>query len=188
MLVSSRLTLSLVIQHHNFGWSPHHLSFPQSFGTYIFVDLQTTYSSRSHLLHNTAATLGYIYNPLTPEESLSIMEKAFSNWFCPNFPCHRKSQVRTQIKSRKPFFKVSSLSPQRALEVAACRWHAFSNDRNEMQIEPVRVRLDSNKKWDKTLCPVPFFYDVRQRIRTFTLTPKPAQKGGFRYRFFPCHR
>ena len=28
---------------------------------------------------NTATTLGYIYNPLTPEESLSIMEKAFAN-------------------------------------------------------------------------------------------------------------
>ena len=85
MLVSSRLTLSLVIQHHNFGWSPHHLSFPQSFGTYIFVDLQTTYSSHSHLLHNTTATLGYIYNPLTPEESLSIMEKAFFQLVWPEF-------------------------------------------------------------------------------------------------------
>ena len=28
---------------------------------------------------NTTTTLGYIYNPLTPEESLSIMEKAFSS-------------------------------------------------------------------------------------------------------------
>ncbi len=28
---------------------------------------------------NTTTTLGYIYNPLTPEESLNIMEKAFSN-------------------------------------------------------------------------------------------------------------
>ena len=28
---------------------------------------------------NTTTTLGYIYNPLTPEESLSIMEKTFSN-------------------------------------------------------------------------------------------------------------
>ena len=28
---------------------------------------------------NTTTTLGYIYNPLTPEESLSIMEKAFAN-------------------------------------------------------------------------------------------------------------
>ena len=28
---------------------------------------------------NTATTLGYIYNPLTPEESLSIMEKAFAS-------------------------------------------------------------------------------------------------------------
>ena len=53
MLVSSRLTLSQVIQHRNFGWSPHNLSFPQSIGTYIFVDPQTPYSSRSHLLHNT---------------------------------------------------------------------------------------------------------------------------------------
>ena len=42
---------------------------------------------------NTTTTLGYIYNPLTPEESLSIMEKTFSNWFHPKFPCHRKSQV-----------------------------------------------------------------------------------------------
>ena len=29
---------------------------------------------------------------------------------------------------------------RRALEVAACRWHAFSNDRSEAEIEPVRVR------------------------------------------------
>ena len=28
---------------------------------------------------NTTTTLGYIYNPLTPEESLSIMEKAFAS-------------------------------------------------------------------------------------------------------------
>ena len=38
------------------------------------------------------------------------------------------------------FFKVSSLSSKRALEVAACQWHAFSNDRSGAEIEPVRVR------------------------------------------------
>ena len=37
-------------------------------------------------------------------------------------------------------FKVASFSPQRALEVAACQWHAFSNDRSRAEIEPVRVR------------------------------------------------
>ena len=51
-------------------------------------------------------------------------------------------------KNRKPliFFKVSSFSPQRALEVAACQWHAFSNDRSRAEIEPVRVRPGLEQK------------------------------------------
>ena len=56
------------------------------------AELRKTYASRLNaagLPHdqiraclghsNTATTLGYIYNPLTPEENLSIMEKAFAS-------------------------------------------------------------------------------------------------------------
>ena len=139
-LVSTQLILSIVIRHLYFRWPPDNLLLSQS-------------SSTQH--HNNIKI--YTIHWLLRKVWVS-WKRHFSNWFYPKFPCHRKSQVRTQIdkykKSRKPLFKVSSLSPQRALEVAACQWHAFSNDRSGAEIEPVRVRagLEQKIRHSLTLC------------------------------------
>ena len=56
------------------------------------------------------------------------------------------------------FFKVSSFSPKRALEVAVCQWHAFSNDRSGAEIEPVQGRPGFEQKNKTQLNAVSYFY------------------------------
>ena len=139
-LVSTQLILSIVIRPLYFRWPPDNLLLSQSSSTQhhnnIRVYIQSTDSWGKSEYHG----------------------KGIFQLISPKFPCHRKSQVRTQInkhkKIRKPLiFQGSSLSPKRALEVAACQWHAFSNDRSGAEIEPVRVRPDSNKiRHSLTLC------------------------------------
>ena len=97
-LVSTQLTLSIVIRHLYFRWRPDNLLLSQSSSTQhhsnIRVYLQSTDSWGKSEYHG----------------------KGICQLVLPEFPCHRKSQVRTQFnnhkKSRKPliFFKVSSLS------------------------------------------------------------------------------
>ena len=76
-------------------------------------------------------------------------------------------KINSLVKTKKePLETLISRRLQRALEVAACQWHAFSNDRSEAQIEPVRVRPGLEQKIRQCICTVLFFISVRQRIRT----------------------
>ena len=87
-LVSTQLIHSIVIRHLYFRWPPDNLLLSQS-------------SSTQH--HNNIKI--YTIHWLRRKVWVS-WKRHFSNWFYPKFPCHRKSQVRTQInkhkKSRKP--------------------------------------------------------------------------------------
>ena len=89
-LVSTQLILSIVIRHLYFRWPPDNLLLSQP-------------SSTQH--HNNIKI--YTIHWLLRKVWVS-WKRHFSNWFYPKFPCHRKSQVRTQIdkykKGRKPLF------------------------------------------------------------------------------------
>lgn len=92
----------------------------------------------------------------------SIISCDSSRWI-PSFHPFERAPSGAQ-KNRQDFMPCMFfiIFYQRALEVAACQWHAFSNDRSEAKSEPrsgpTRTRT---KKTDRTICPICFFVSVR---------------------------
>ena len=96
-LVSTQLILSIVIRHLYFRWPPDNLLLSQLSSTQHYNNIKFKNASAfllrdaRHAMHDIlllriSALLPEAISDggLTPEESLSIMEKAFfSNWFCP---------------------------------------------------------------------------------------------------------
>ena len=119
-LVSTQLILSIVIRPLYFRWPPDNLLLSQS-------------SSTQH--HNNIRV--YIQSTDSWGKSEYHGKGIFPTDFTQNFLVTGSHRFELKLTSTKKagnhcFFKVSSLSSKRALEVAACQWHAFSSDRNEM--------------------------------------------------------
>ena len=140
-LVSTQLILSIVIRHLYFRWPPDNLLLSQPSST------QHHNNIKIYTIHWLLRKVWVSWKRHFPADFTQIFLVTGSHRFELKLTSTKKSGNRW-------FFKVSSLSPKLALEVAACQWHAFSNDRSGAEIEPVRVRpgLEQKIRHSLTLC------------------------------------